>query len=162
MDINLEKVVAALQQALSKQNPDARVTYEEDVDPNEGQTYRMRGSIYHDLRKGPVFSVNAHSSLYVEFPDGFAVYEISNPEGIDDHNVMFTIRVGKIGAVDKKRVRASNETAPNPAPKRLGLQAVFDSLRKLDPAIPTFEELSEAKRSVFISQVATLCMTMKM
>ena len=156
MDINLEKVVAALQRALSKQNPEARVTYEQDADQNEGQTYRMHGTVFQDPLRGAVFDVNAHSSLYVEFPDGFAVYEISNPEGIDDHTVAFTIRVGKIGEVEKRRIRVAQQPQSNK------VKVLYEALRALEPTIPEFDHLDEVKAKIFISQLQTLRMTMKM
>lgn len=162
MYLNLEMVVGALNEAARRHNPDARVVVETDVDASVGQTYRMQGTTYHDQRLGQVFQVNAHGSVYAEFPEGFAVYEIEQPQAIDAHTTAFTIRVGKIGEAEKQRIRVTADGVEVPLPASHSLRDIYTSLRKLDDKLPEYNTLSEAKLKIFISQIVTLRMTMKM
>lgn len=162
MELTIDKVVAALQYALERHNPKGRVVAETDADPLEGQTYRMHGERYHSPSEGRVFRVNAQSSLYAEFPDGFALYEVSVPQAISDTGVAFTIRVGKIGEAKKERIRIAANAVEKELPNSDSLQRIYDNLRKMDNTLPEYHSLSEAKLKIFISQIVTLRMTMKM
>ena len=156
MELDLQTVIAALKYAFERHGFKGDVVPELDADSNEGDTYRLLGQAYRDQHRGTIFRLDARSPLFTDYPDGFALYQISDIQRVTDDQVTVTVRVGKIGEVAKRRVRAEPATASS------SIRALYDALRALEPTLPEFDQLNETKARIFISQIQTLRLTMKM
>lgn len=167
MNVELKDIIPALGAALHKHNPNARSVHVllDTVSPSsdEGDTYRLVGqmgidySVAPQIQK-PVFQVNPNSNLFSDYPNGFAVFEVSGIQRVDGTSTAFVVRVGNIPE-RKYQVRAAStvEGIPDEAIKYFYL-----ALRNVNTALPEYDTLSETKRRLLASQMNTLYLTMKM
>lgn len=119
-----------------------------DAPDSDGQWYTVAYAETRSPHTLQPYVIADWSEIVSDFGQRFRIVEIGD---VTDDSVR--IRVTKFVEQEKPRVRATAET---------GLKGVYDALRAVDPSLPEFDQLGETKAKIFVSQIVTMRMTMKM